>query len=326
MLKNPSPRKSGYAGVWGMNHREMRARLIASYGRFVFFPDDPEVSKIISTRAFTHLIIDEDITLYAHPVMEEQIEDELQENYDVVYNEPRMRGIYHISPYTRATNLNFKFKDGSEILKYALRKPFEEEVEIIRKMSEMLNTALAEFWNDISIGLPLEEVKAILECKILKKGIHGFLHPSIVVFGKKGRYPMPHTLGGKLEKDGILYIDSTPIFHGYPLNFSRVVFTGERREWIDALNSINSMYESLVHFVEPGLSCNMLDARIRSIGDFPHYSAVPSGGFYQPYAPGDCLLEENTLMTIVPSIYLEDGIIRVKRNLLVKKRGVEFLI
>ncbi len=308
-----------------MNYREMRAKLISSYGRFVFFPDDPEVPKIISTRAFTHLIIDDDIIVYAHPLMEEQIEDELQENYEVVYQEPEMKGIYHISPYTRAKNLNFKFEDGGRILKHALRKPFEEEIEIIRKMNEKLNAALGEFWNDINIGMSLEEVKAILECKILKKGIQGFLHPSIVVLGKGGRYPMPHTKGGKLEKDGILYIDSTPVFQGYPLNFSRVVFTGEEREWIEALNSINSMYESLVHFVESGLSCNVLDERIRSIGDFPHYSAVPSGGFYQPYAPGDCILEENMLMTIVPSIYLRNGVIRVKRNLLVKKVGVEFL-
>jgi len=309
-----------------MNYKEMRARLISSYGRFIFFPDDPEISKIISTKAFTQLVLDDDIVVYAHPLMEEQIEDELEENYDVVYEVPKLEGEYLVSPYTKMTNLKFKYINGYEILKVALRKPFVEEIEILKKMNERINLALGEFWNDISIGMSIIEVKSILECKLLKTGIDGFLHPTIVTFGKPGKYPMPHTIEGTLEKDGILYIDSTPVFWGYPINFSRVIFTGERIEWIDALNKINSMYESLVNFIEPGLSCNMLDEKIRSIGDFPHYSVVPSGGFYQPFAPGDCILEENTFMTIVPSIYLRDGVIRVKRNLLVKKRGVEFLI
>ena len=309
-----------------MNYREMRARLIASYGQFVFFPLDPEVPKLVSTKAFTHLLLGEDITLYAHPVMEEQIEDELEEDYDVVYEIPKLDGEYFVSPHAKVGNLNFKFKNGEEILKKAMRKPFEEEIEIIKNMNEKINLSLGEFWNEISLGMKLYEVKAILEEKLLKNGIEAFLHPTIVSFGKKSKHPMVHTHEGKVEKDGILYIDSTPALNGYSLNFSRVIFTGERREWIDALNRVNGMYESLANFVEPGISCNLLDSKIRSIGDFPHYSAVPSGGFYAPFAPGDCIIEENMLMTIVPSIYLEEGIIRVKRNLLVKKGEVEFLI
>lgn len=309
-----------------MNYREMRARLIGSYGKFVFFPEDPEVPKIVSTRAFTHLLIDEEISLYAHPIMEEQIEDELKEGYEVIYEEPDLKEEYFVSPYSRTGNLKFKFKNGEAILKKAMRKPFEEEIEIIRDMNERINLALGEFWNDISIGMDLGEVKVTLEFKHLKNGIEGFQHPSIVAFGPKSKYPMPHTHPGKVGGDGILYIDATPIFKGYPLNFSRVIFTGERREWIEALEKINSMYESLGNFIESGISCNVLDEKIRSIGNFPHYSAVPSGGFYQPFAPGDCILEESMLFTVVPSIYLKEGVIRVKRNLLVRKRGVEFLI
>jgi|GEM_PF-6922174 len=309
-----------------MNYREMRARLISSYGRFVFFPGDPEVPKIISTRAFTHLILDEDIVVYAHPLMEQQMEEELRENYQVVYESPKFEGEYFVSPHTKIFNLNFQYRDGGEILKLALRKPFDEEIDIIMDMNKRVNFALGEFWNEISIGMNLLEIKAILECKMLKAGIDGFLHPTIVTFGKNSTYPMPHTEDRVLEKDGILYIDATPVLGGYPLNFSRVIFTGEKEMWISSLERINRMYESLSGFIEPGISCNLLDEKIRSVGDFPHYSVVPSGGFYQPFAPGDCVLEENTLMTIVPSIYLEDGVIRVKRNLLVKKQGVEFLV
>ncbi len=309
-----------------MNFREMRARLIASYAPFVFFPDDPEVPKLVSTKAFTHLVIDEEITLYAHKLMEEQVEEELKEGYDVVYEAPRLEGEHFVSPQARIANAGFKFKNGEEILKKAMRKPFDEEIEIIREMNERVNLALGEFWNEISICMEISEVKALLECKMLRKGIDGFMHESIVVQGEKGRYVVPHTSHGKVEKDRILYLDSTPVFKGYPLNFSRVIFTGDRREWIDALNKINGMYQRLSNLLESGMSCHYLDEIVRSVGDFPHYSAVPSGGFYMPYAPGDCILEENTLMTIVPSIYLKDGVIRVKRNLLVKKRGAEFLI
>ncbi len=309
-----------------MNYREMRARLISSYGPFVFFPQNPEVPKLVSTKAFTYLVIDEDITLYAHPLMEEQIEDELKENYDVVYETPKLEKEYFVSPQTRIGFINFKFRNGEDILRKAMRKPFEEEIEIIHDINERVKIALGEFWNDVSIGMELVEVKALLEEKILKRGIEGFLHPGIVALGNKSRYPMVHTHAGKVEKSKIMYIDATPVFKGYPLNFSRVIFTGERQEWIDALNRMNAMYESLGNFIEPGLSCNTLDEKIRTIGNFPHYSAVPSGGFYQPFAPGKCILEENMLMTIVPSIYLKDGVIRVKRNLLIRKNGVEFFV
>ncbi len=309
-----------------MNFREMRARLIASYGRFVFFPDNPEVPKIISTRAFTHLVLDDEITVYAQKPMEEQIEDELEENYNVIYAPPELKGEYFVSPYSDIETLNFKFKNGRDILKKAVRKPFDEEIEIIKDLNDRINEGLGAFWNEISIGMSESEVKSILECKLLKEGIDGFTYPTIVVSGKKSSYPIPRASNKKIEQGEIIYIDSSPQKDGYWLNFSRVIFAEERREWVDALEKINSMYHSISGIIKPGVKCNTLDEEIRKIGNFPHYSVVPSSGFYMPYAPGDCIIEENTIMSIVPSIYLGEGVIRVKRNVIVGKTKPEFLI
>ena len=308
-----------------MNFREMRAKLIASYGRFVFFPGDPETPKLVSTKAFTHLVIDEDIILYAHKIMEEQIENEMQENYDVIYGTPEFKGEYYVSPNAHVHNLDFGFRSGLEILGYAVRKPFEEELEIIREISEIAEKSFDEFVNEFKIGARECEMASLLSELLLKNGASEFSYPTIVSSGKKSRWPYPSSSKKKIDENEIVYVDASPILDGYPLNFSRVIFTGENKEWIKSLNEINSLYLNLQHIIQPGVSCDFLDSQIRKIGDFPHYSAVPSGGFYQPYAPGDCLLEENMVMTIVPSIYLNDGLIRVKRNAVVRRRRAEFL-
>ncbi len=308
-----------------MNFREMRAKLIASYGKFVFFPDDPEIPKLVSTRAFTHLVIGEDIVLYAHKIMEEQIEEELKENYDVVYEPPKLKGEYYVSPNARVYNLNFRFKNGFEILREAMRKPFEEEIEILRRSSAIAEKSFEKFVDEITIGSKEREMANLLSSILLQNGMEEFSYPTIVSSGKKSRWPYIHATDKKIGEDEIIYVDAFPVMDGYPYNFSRVIFTGERKEWVNALNTINSLYTSFQHLVREGVSCNFIDSQIRKIGDFPHYSVVPSGGFYQPYAPGECVLEENMVMTVVPSIYLDDGLIRVKRNILIRRDRAEFL-
>jgi len=311
--------------VFSMNFREMRARLIGSYGKFVFFPVDPETPKVVSTRAFTHLVIGDDVVLYAHKIMEEQVEEELQENYDVVYEAPILEDEYFVSPNTRLYNLNFRFKNGLDILKKAMRKPFEDEIEIMRKLSAIVEKVFSRWVEEITIGMKEIEMANLLDSLLLRSGITGFAYKTIVTSSRRSLWLNPMASEKKVEKGEIVYVDSSSQLEGYTLNFSRVIFTAERREWLNALERINQLYRNLGNVIKPGTSCNFLDAQIRKIGDFPHYSVVPSGGFYQPYAPGDCVLEEDMVMTVVPSIYLKDGLIRVKRNILVRGENAEFL-
>ncbi len=309
-----------------MNHREMRSKLLSSYGRFVFFPENPEVPKICSTKAFNYLVIGDSTVLYAHKSMEEQIEEELEEGYDVIYGEPELRRVYFISPYTKISNLRKNFRNGSEILKKAMKKPFEEEIEILRDLGNRIKIALEKTFNAISIGMKESEIKSILECELLKTGVESFSYPSIIASGKRGKYFFPCSMDKEIREGEIIYIDSSPLYKGYNLNFSRVIFTKEREDWIISLEKINKLYQEISKIVRPGLSCNFIDNYIRNrIGNFPHYSIVPAGGFYMPYAPMDAILEENMVFTMVPSIYPEGGVIRVKRNILVKKNAMEFL-
>ena len=308
-----------------MNFREMRARLIGSYGRFVFFPDDLEIPKIISRKAFTHLIVDgERVTVYSQRAMKDEIES-MEENYEIEYGAPKFEGKYYVSPYTRVSNLNFQWENGMVILREAMRKPFPEEIEILITLGESIQNALNRFFQEIELGMSEEEMKSILECKLLKSGVDGFLYPSIVISGKRSKWIVPRSTREKISSGKIVYIDSTPTKEGYPLSFSRVILTEERKEWIESIERINRMYEALYHTVKSGMRCDYLDAQIRRVGEFPHYSVVPAGGFYQPYAPSDCILEEGMVMTIVPSIYLDEGVIRIKRNVLVEKDTMKFL-
>ncbi len=308
-----------------MNFREMRSRLISSYGRFVFFPGDPETHKLISRRAFTHLVIDgSHVAVYSQRGMEEEIES-MEENYEIIYGTPKFEGTYYVSPYTRVGNLNFQWKNGMDILRDTLRKPFPEEINILKSLGESIQNALGRFFQKIELGMSEMEMKSILECELLKSGVEEFFYPSIVISGKRSRWVMPKSTEEKISQGKIIYIDASPMKDGYYLSFSRVILTEERKEWIDAIERINTMYDTLYRSVRSGIKCDYLHALVKKVGEFPHYSAVPAGGFYQPYAPSDCILEDGMVMTVVPSIYTEDGVIRVKRNVLVEKESIKFL-
>ncbi len=308
-----------------MNFREMRAKLIATHGNFVFFPDDPEVSKVISTRAFTHLVIGEEIVVYAPKAMEEQLEEELEEDYEVVYGEPKLEGEYFISPFAKISHIDFRFKNGAEVLKNALRKPFDEEIPIIEEFSKGLERDFQKAMGEIEMGVGARDLKRIIDCNLLRHA-DGFSYETIVAMGERAKFPLPKTADERIEEGQIIYIDSSPTFEGYPLSFSRVIFTEQNERWIESLEKINKMYTHLGEFLQDGSQCDYVDTYIRKLGNFPHYSVVPCCGFYKPYAPGDCVIEENMAMTIIPSIYLKEGLIRVKRNVIVKKSSLEFLI
>lgn len=307
-----------------MNFREMRARLIGSYGPFVFFPEDPEVPKLIETKAFTHLVIDEDIRVYAHPTMKEDLE-EIEENYEIIYDTPHLKGEYYVSPYARLYNLNFKYKNGGEILKKAMRKPFPEEIEILVSLGKKIQSSIDKFLREVKFGMKEGDMKSLLECIMLENGIENFLYPTIVASGKETLKVFPRMKNERIKEGEIIYIDSSPMLQGYYLNFSRVIFTEEREEWISALKKINGMYAKLSTIVKSGVSCNFIDSIVREVGEFPHYSVVPASGFYMPYAPSSDIVEENMVFTVVPSIYLEKGVIRVKRNVMVGKNSIKFL-
>ena len=307
-----------------MTPREMRARLLASYGNFVFFPNDPEVSKLIGTRAFTHLIIEDEIKVYAPKAMEEDLEN-IKENYEIIYGEPELKGEYYVSPHASISNLKFPYKDGTDILMEAMRKPFPEEISLLISLGEIIQEALRAFFNEIEIGMKEKEAKAILEYHLLRRGVDSFLYPSIVVCGEKSKKVFPKSGDEKIQERTIVYIDSSPSIDGYYLNFSRVILTEERKNWIDAIKRINAMYAKLSSLIKSGVSCNRVDEIVREVGEFPHYSVMPTAGFYRPYAPSNDILEENMVFTVVPSIYTDKGVIRVKRNILVEKEAIKFL-
>ncbi len=308
-----------------MNHREMRARLLAAKGRFVFFPDDVEIDKLVSTRAFTHLVVDEDIVLYAHPVMEEQLESELEESYDVIYDEPVFKGKYFVSPAAKIGNISFEYESGLEILKYVFRKPFEEEIKYLVKLGEIIQRAMSSFFESLSIGITEREAKSLIDSALLKYGADGFCYETCVASGSRTKYPSPYATEKKIKKGEIIYIDACPVYRGYLLQFSRVIFSEERKEWMDAVRRINAMYARLSSLIKPGTEFNFVDRYIRAnTDDVPHYTIIPAGGFYQPFAPGAGLFEENMVFTVVPTINVSDGVIRVKRNMVVKKRSSEF--
>ncbi len=171
----------------------------------------------------------------------------------------------------------------------------------------------------------MREVRRIIDCNLLRSA-DSFSYETIVTAGPEAKFPLPRTRNEKIKEGEIVYIDSSPSFEGYALSFSRVLFTEMKEEWVKALEKINNMYISLPMILKDGARCSQVDEYIRKIGNFPHYSIVPCCGFYQPYAPGNGMIEENMAMTVVPSIYLKDGLIRVKKNIIAGKSSAEFLI
>jgi len=317
-----------------MNHMEMRRRLLNLFlgeKMFIFLPNDKFVTKITKSRSFTYMILkDGDVFFIVH---EAQDDSSLENEKYIVTMDPDSELIKFtrnekiFSMHEKLNGIKTDFLDPSP----AFKKPFDDEIPIIREGIKKMVESFNDFISNISIGEKENEIRAEIDYRLLKKGFDDFIFPTVISAGPRTSVPLGRTGDKVVEKGDVILVDMGALYKGYEISISRVIFTDFNDDLKDLWNFYNGVFEfSSRHFFQ-GKSCNEIDMVSREyLGkrnfSYPHYTGYPAGGFSSPYIyPGsNDKLERNSIFIFSPGIYIKGKYgFRVKRTVLIKDHGFE---
>ena len=229
-------------------------------------------------------------------------------------------------------------KELSELVHRYRAVKDKEEIELIRDAQKITDAAFLEILNFIRPGVTEKQVAAELEYYMRRNGADGVAFETIVASGENGS--KPHAVPGerKIKKGDLVTMDFGAKLNGYCSDMTRTVAVGNiTQEQLKVYNTVLEAHLTSMKAAHAGCSSKGLDKIARDIiynagyeGCFGH-SLGHSLGLDIHEAPGcspnsDYVLEENTVMTIEPGIYIEGKMgVRIENMILITKDGFENL-
>ena len=203
----------------------------------------------------------------------------------------------------------------------------DEDVNIIKEGVAILDSCFSKTLENIEIGMSEKEVSDIMDSNLIKEGIDSFAYRTIVVSGKRTSSPLANTLDKEIEKGDIIVIDSAPIYRGYVIGMARTILTEENAEHVRDLQLLNRAAMEALRYARIGEKAEKMDIAAREFLssrniEYPHYTAMPLGGFHAPYAyPGsEDILENNSAFFLTLGIYRKNFGMRLKHQILVTEK------
>lgn len=320
-----------------MDGKEIRKRLMVklSTGKAIIFSSDDKFAlKLSKSSNFTYIIIMDHKIYYI--VHEAQDDGSVKDGEKVVTMDPdgtlkkMVEGKKLFSPHPELVrSINVEKINIDHIF----RKPYDDELTLIKEGAALLDRALEISINKISLGMKEYEIRAEIDYAIAKMGFDSFSYNTFVLVGDKTSVPLGKTGERTLEKGDLIQIDASPIYKGYDLSIARVVFTEFNDEMKEIWKKYNRVFEIISPHLKPGTSAGMLDSITRdyisSLGfSFPHYSGYPLGGFTAPnlYPGSDDYLERNSVFVFSPGLYVKNKYgFRIKRMVHITDESFETL-
>lgn len=315
-----------------MNIIHLRRKALKNFlnGRtFVFLPDDRYVQKISPTRNFSYLLfLDGDFIFIVH---EAQYEPPLDVEKHIITMDPdsvlkKMIGNNEIfSMHGDVGGIRTSILDVSP----AFRKPFDDEIPLIKEGMKKMVKSFNDSIPEISIGAKENDIRAEIDYRLIKNGFDYFIFPTVVASGIRSSIPLTRTSEKRIEKGDVIQIDISASYKGYEISLARVVFT----EMDDFLKDIWDYYNGVFnissnHFYQ-GEYCSKIDSLAREYlhrrgYSYPHYTGYPAAGFSTPYIFPDSedRLERNSIFVFSPGMYIKGKYgFRIKRTVLIGDHG-----
>jgi len=318
----------------------LASKLVERYdaSALLIFPQNRDAVKFTSAKTFLAMLIDSDgAKLIAHRVHEEQLEEENKENYEIIYlkngdiNDILPDGRILIpsdTPYYLRKSVKRKVSVADELFRRVLRKPTDEDLAVIKEGARILDSCLAEVLGMMEIGMRESEISSMLDSLLIKRGMDGFAYRSIVASGKRTSCPLANTTDKEIEKGDVIIIDTSPIYKGFVLGVARTILTEEDAEKIMYLEIMNSAAREALKYARIGERAENMDSAARNFLaarniDYPHYTAMPLGGFYAPYSyPGsEDILENNSAFFLTIGIYRKGFGLRLKHQIVLSEHA-----
>ncbi|WP_297889839.1 Xaa-Pro peptidase family protein [Sulfurihydrogenibium sp.] len=218
----------------------------------------------------------------------------------------------------------------------------EEEIEIIKQAVIKIDNVFKKVipWIEENINNNLTEIsvrRKIIDL-IFEEGGTSESFPTIVASGKHSAIPHWETSNELIQKNAPLLIDMGLKYQGYCSDFTRTLYIGNPDEkFKEIYNIVKEAHIAATQKVKAGVPIKEIDFAARQVieksgyGEYFTHSTGHGIGIdihEEPriYKDNEEILQENTVFTIEPGIYIPGyGGVRLENIVVARKNGVEIL-
>jgi Xaa-Pro aminopeptidase/Xaa-Pro dipeptidase len=218
----------------------------------------------------------------------------------------------------------------------------EEEIEIIKQAVAKIDNVYKKIlpWIKKQIDNTINELtirRKVIDL-IFEEGGTSESFPTIVASGKHSAIPHWETSEEVVLKNQPLLIDMGLKYKGYCSDFTRTFYLGNPdKKFIEIYNIVKEAHIAATEKVKAGIPIKEIDLTARQIieksgyGDYFTHSTGHGIGIDihedpRIYKDNENILQENTVFTIEPGIYIPGyGGVRLENIVVARKNGVEIL-
>ncbi len=214
----------------------------------------------------------------------------------------------------------------------------EKEIELTKKAVEITDRTFTELLKIIKTGMTEREVSAHISFLHKMYGADGDSFDCIVAAGERSAFPHARPTDRKIGNNELVKLDFGCTVQGMKSDMTRTIAVGEVSEELKNIYAIVREAQMLaLGSVRAGKSSKEVDSVARNF--------IKEKGYGENFGHGlghglgydihekpllnermDFILEENSIITIEPGIYIEGlGGVRIEDDVIVKKDGCEIL-
>lgn len=218
----------------------------------------------------------------------------------------------------------------------------QEEIEIIKqavnKIDNVYKKLLPWITKNIENNITELSIRRKVIDLIFEEGGTSESFPTIVASGKHSAIPHWETSYDFVLKDDPLLIDMGLKYQGYCSDFTRTLYIGSPdKKFLEIYNIVKEAHITATEKVKAGIPIKEIDLAARQVieksgyGEYFTHSTGHGIGIdihEEPriYKDNEEILQENTVFTIEPGIYIPGyGGVRLENIVVAKKDGVEIL-
>jgi Xaa-Pro aminopeptidase len=231
-----------------------------------------------------------------------------------------------------------KFKPNQDLIWDLRRVKSNEEIEFLRKASELADIGVEAGIEAVKPGVREYEIAAEAEYAMRVHGSEGVAFETIVASGPRSAHPHGVCSRRVVHEGDFIIVDLGAIYSGYRSDLTRTVVVGRpSKRQSQIVNLVLEAQREALQRIRAGLKAKEADSVARDVlasGGYDKYFLHGLGhgvglDIHEPptlSSGSDDVLEEGNVVTVEPGIYIDGfGGGRIEDTVLVHKYGVERL-
>jgi len=201
--------------------------------------------------------------------------------------------------------------DATGILASVFDKPFEEELPIIRWISDIVSKALQAVEEVLRPGIRECEAVAIADKVLDENSIVSRWFTTIVASGPRAVTPHAKTSTRRISPGDPVVVDLGPMWMGYDGCIAYTFIAGQNKYWHGVPEGVVEAVRTGLEYVKPSVLVRILDEvprkllQSRGYPDYLHLTGHAVGEFYKPVIVDfiEYRLEPGMVFAYEPAVY-----------------------